>query len=228
MHDRPDVAGIAALMGGPARGRMLTALMEGQALTATELALEGGVTPSTASSHLEKLTRAGLLAIARQGRHRYFRLAGPEVARALEGLMTIAPGAGDKSRRFGPPDPGLRHARVCYDHLAGESAVRLLGELRKRRWVRVAGDAISLTADGERFFRGLGVDVDALRRKRRPLGRLCLDWSERQFHLAGSLGAAFLDRLLALRLARREAGSRTLVLSARGTALLESLATPAR
>jgi DNA-binding transcriptional ArsR family regulator len=199
--------------------------MEGRALTATELALEGDVAPSTASSHLAKLSRAGLVTIARQGRHRYFRLASVAVATALESLMVIAPRAGAGARRW-TGDEELRRARVCYDHLAGEAAVRLLAALRERRWVRGVSDAIAVTSAGEEWFRGLGVDCAALRRKRRRLCRVCLDWSERQFHLAGALGAALLDRVLALRLARRETGSRALIVSPRGAAFLESLQLP--
>lgn len=223
----PDIARVAGLVGEPSRARMLTALMEGRALTATELALEADVTAPTASSHLEKLASAGVVTIAKQGRHRYFRIAGPQVAAALEGLMTIAVG-GDRTVRFRPRDDGLRHARVCYDHLAGDAAVRLLAELSTRDWVRVSGDTISATPHGEAWFQRLGVDVDALREKRRPLCRLCLDWSERQFHLAGSLGAALLDRLLALRLVRRQIGSRALVISPRGEAFLLNLEPPTR
>src|SRR5437870_544686 len=122
MDDTPDVAAIGALLGDSSRGSMLTALMDGRALTATELALEGRVAPSTASEHLEKLLDAGLVSIARQGRHRYFRLASPEVAAALEAVMSIAPRR--RSRvHTGPRDSGLRYARVCYDHLAGASAI---------------------------------------------------------------------------------------------------------
>jgi DNA-binding transcriptional ArsR family regulator len=218
----PDFSGIGALVGEPARARMLTALLEGRALTATELALDGGVAPSTASSHLDKLARAGLVAVARQGRHRYFRIAGPEVAAALEGLMAIAPRA-PRPPASGPRDEGLRQARVCYDHLAGEAGVRLLAELRRRGWLRQAGEGLSVTRSGAEWCGRLGIDLDALRAQRRPLCRQCLDWSERSFHLAGALGAAILDRLLALRLAKREPGSRALLFSPRGRAFLESL-----
>jgi DNA-binding transcriptional ArsR family regulator len=200
----PDVATVAALLGDAARARMLTALMSGRALTATELALEGDVAPSTASSHLAKLEAAGLVAQARQGRHRYFRLASAEVAAALEGLMTIAArdektsrGAARAPRRR-PADESLRRARVCYDHLAGEAGVALLTALRARRYVRASGEALSLTAEGAAWATSLGIDVAALRGRRRPLCRSCLDWSERRFHLAGGLGAALLERLLAL------------------------------
>lgn len=226
MDDTPDIAAVAALAGEPARARMLTALMEGRALTATELALEGGVAPSTASSHLEKMTRAGLVAVATEGRHRYFRIGGPDVGAALEGLMVIAPRTHGRTLPTGLRDKGLRRARVCYDHLAGEAGVRLLRDLSRRKCIRVSGEEALVTPEGQDWFRRLGVDVEALRSRRRPLGRPCLDWSERQFHLGGSLGAALLERLLALRFARRETGSRALHFSPRGEAFLQTLQPP--
>jgi DNA-binding transcriptional ArsR family regulator len=116
MEDRPDITAIAAVIGEPARGKMLNALMDGRALTATELALEAGVTPSTASSHLAQLRRAGLISVAAQGRHRYFRIATSSMAALLERLMGIA--AASAPMRSGPRDATLRRARVCYDHLA--------------------------------------------------------------------------------------------------------------
>jgi DNA-binding transcriptional ArsR family regulator len=225
MDASPDVAGVASLVGEPARGRMLTALMEGRALTATELALEGGVAPSTASSHLQRLARGGLVTMARQGRHRYFRIAGPEVAAALEGLMAIAP-CGKPSIRFGPLDEALRHARVCYDHLAGETGVRFLESASERKWLRCSRRGVAITPEGEKWFQGLGIDIEALRGKRRPVCRPCLDWSERRFHLAGALGAALLDRLFALRWARREVGTRALTFTPRGAAFLQTLRPP--
>lgn len=223
MPDTPDIAAIAALVGDPTRGRMLTALMDGQALTATELALEGGVTASTASSHLARLADAGLVAIAKQGRHRYFRIATPEVAGAIEGLMSVASRRGLRVVRPGPRDDALRHARVCYDHLAGDAAVRLLERLRARKLIAGGDDAMELTRAGEAWCDRVGIDREALRATRRPLCRPCLDWSERRTHLAGALGAALLDRLFALRYARRERGGRTVILSPRGEAFVERL-----
>jgi DNA-binding transcriptional ArsR family regulator len=221
----PELFRVASAAGEPARGRMLMALMDGRALTATELAVEGGVAPSTASSHLETLLAAGLLAVASQGRHRYLRIARPEVAAALEALTAIAP----HKRR--PPRPrdvhdDVRRARVCYDHLAGEVAVRLFGALCGRKWLRSTAQGVVVTPEGEAWFGRLGVDVGSLRAKRRPLARSCLDWSERHFHLAGALGAALLDRLLTLRWARRETGTRALSFSPRGAAFLENLQPP--
>src|SRR6201996_9054816 len=126
MKDGPVIAQIAALMGDPARANMLTALMDGRALTVSELALAGGVGLPTASGHLAKLDQAGLLSAEKQGRHRYFRLSGPDVAQVLESLMSLAQRTGAVRVRTGPKDAALRTARVCYDHLAGERAVRLM------------------------------------------------------------------------------------------------------
>lgn len=223
MPNTPDVASIAALVGDRTRGRMLTALMAGRALTATELALEGGVTASTASSHLARLTTAGLVSIARQGRHRYYRIAAPEVAVAIEGLMSIASRSGLPAVRTGPRDAGLRRARVCYDHLAGDAGVRLLERMRAKQLIAGGDEAMELTVRGDAWCDRVGIDLVALRATRRRLCRSCLDWSERRMHLAGALGAAVLDRLFVLRYARREAGSRAVTLSPRGESFVERL-----
>lgn len=209
-----DLASIAALVGDPARARMLTALMSGIALTATELALEADVAPSTASEHLAKLTSARLLSTEKQGRHRYFRLADDDVGEMLEGLMTVATRHAPQ-QRVGPADEAMRHARVCYDHLAGTMGVALFDALKSRGIVR-GRDAIDVTTSGERFLADFGVDLDALTHARRPLTRLCLDWSERRHHLAGSLGAAILQRVFANRWARRELDARTVLFTPAG------------
>jgi len=205
MNDGPLIASIAALIGDPGRANMLTALMDGRALTASELCGAAGVTLQTASGHLARLVDAGLLAVRKQGRHRYFRLSGPDVAEALEALMGLAQRTGAVRVRTGPRDAALREARICYDHLAGERGVALLEALRSKRLV--AGEQeIILTESGRAFFAGLGVDLDALRRARRPICRLCLDWSERRAHLGGALGAALLDLMTDRSWLRREEG----------------------
>jgi DNA-binding transcriptional ArsR family regulator len=224
--DRPDIASIAALIGDPSRGRMLTALMDGRALTATELALEAGVVPSTASSHLARMTKEGLIAIARQGRHRYFRIASEDVAAMLETLMGLASNRGDSRLRTGPRDERLRRARVCYDHLAGEAAIELLAGLRRRRFLRESSGELTLTRLGESWLHSaLGIEVAELRRLRRPLCRPCLDWSERRTHLAGAAGAAIFERLVALRWIRREPDTRAVTFSPRGHSFLAGLQT---
>jgi DNA-binding transcriptional ArsR family regulator len=223
MINMHEVAAGAALVGDPSRGRMLTALMDGRARTAIELALEAGVAQSTASSHLARLSAAGLVSTAKQGRHRYFRLAGQEVADALEALMRLAVRRTPERIRPGPRDPDLRHARVCYDHLAGEAGVHLLERLRQRHLIGGDDQAVTLTRAGEMWCRRVGIDLDMLRVRRRPLCRSCLDWSERRMHLAGALGAALLDRMFTLRYARRERGRRVVTLSPAGEKFIERL-----
>jgi DNA-binding transcriptional ArsR family regulator len=211
MKAGPDIAMIAALVGDPARSNMLTALMTGRALTASELAHQAGVTPQTASSHLSKLEAGGLVEQEKQGRHRYFRLSDPDVAAVLEGLEGLAARAGHMRVRTGPKDPALRHARVCYDHLAGDLGVQMLDSMKRQRWLRQRKQDIELTAEGQHFLTDtLQISADALAHPRRPLCRACLDWSERRHHLAGTLGAAILTRFTELKWATRDAapGSR--------------------
>lgn len=225
MDDRvatPDIARIAALIGDRARAAMLASLLEGRAYTAGELARAAGVTKPTASAHLNRLTEGGLVAVEHQGRHRYFRLAESDVGAVLEGLMGLADRLGARRIETGPAQPDLRRARVCYDHLAGELGVLVFDGLIRRRLLRREDDALRLTDRGEVVFRGIGVDPAGLDHGRRPLCLACLDWSARRHHLAGALGAALLDRCLALGWARRRRGSRALTFSAVGERALRS------
>lgn len=218
MKEGPDIAALAGLIGDPARANMLAALMGGRALTATELAAEAGVTPQTASAHLKKLAEGGLLAPRKQGRHRYYALAGAEVSGVLEGLMGLAAGQGRLRARPGPRDPALRRARVCYDHLAGEMGVVMFDSLRAAG--RLAGDDanVTVTAAGRAFLSEFGVDLAPLEARRRPLCRACLDWSMRRTHLAGALGAALLTRIHDLGWARRVEGARIIAFTPKGEA----------
>ena len=215
MKDGPSIAPIAALAGDPARANMLAALLGGRALTAGELAVEAGITAQTASSHLAKLRDGGLIAGLKQGRHHYFRLAGSDVAEMLEKMMGVAQRAGHTRTRTGPKAPELRKARVCYDHLAGEMAVALFDGLVGTRLI-AGGETLRLTKCGEDFARDFGIDLEALSRERRPLCKSCLDWSQRRSHLAGSLGAAMLERFYDLKWARRDRTSRAIHFSPEG------------
>jgi len=208
MKEGPDVARIASLVGDPARANMLTALMGGGALTASELALEGGVSLPTASSHLAKLMDGGLLGLASQGRHRYYSLAAPQVAAMLESIMGVASSVGPKRTRPGPKDEAMREARVCYDHLAGDHAVAMFDGFVARDIVQVRGDTVVLGGRGKSFFEAVGIDIGDLQGQRRPMCRSCLDWSVRRTHLAGTLGAAILDKIIAEKWARRDKDSR--------------------
>jgi DNA-binding transcriptional ArsR family regulator len=206
MDADPDIARVAALIGDPARSAILQSLLGGIALPATELALRAGVSAQTASSHLQKLTESGLLAVERSGRHRYYRLAGAEVAHCLEALGALAVPSRGKAPED-EPTRALRYARSCYDHLAGRVGVAVTEALLGREYLRPVAGELELTAAGADWFAGLGVEVEAAGRGRRAFARPCLDWSERRPHLAGALGAALLSRLLALDwLARRRDG----------------------
>ncbi len=227
MKDGPDIVKIAALIGDHARADVLTALMGGRALTATELALAANVTKQTISGHLAKLVDAGLLAVQAQGRHRYFSLADDDVAHLLESLMGVAFRAGAVRLLGSTRDPAMRRARVCYDHLAGELGVLVFDGLRERQALALAGDGLELTAAGKAWFAALGIDAAALRVSRRVFCRTCLDWSERRHHLAGALGAALLARVLALGWASREPGSRVVRFTTQGEqALRRALGPP--
>ena len=222
MREGPDIARIGALIGDLARANMLTALMSGKALTATELAAEAGVTAQTASAHLSKLAEAGLTEGRKQGRHRYFTLADDEVGAVLEAVMGLAAKRGHLRTRTGPKDPALREARVCYNHLAGEMGVRLYDSMLASGGLQTAGEDILLTDKGDAFAREFGVDLDNLNTTRRPMCRPCLDWSARRTHLAGALGQALLTRITDLGWAKREPESRIIAFSTSGKKAFES------
>jgi DNA-binding transcriptional ArsR family regulator len=216
MREGPDIARVAALIGDPSRAAMLSALIDGRALTAGELAEEAGVGLPTASAHLARLVEGGLAVARRQGRHRYYALAGGEVAAALEALMGLAAGQGHLRTRPGPRDPALRRARVCYNHLAGEMGIDAYDSLLARGFLVLSASGIGPSPEGRGFFASLGVDLPALEAARAPLCRECLDWSERRAHLAGSLGRAMLGRILAAGWASRDPASRAVLFTPEG------------
>jgi DNA-binding transcriptional ArsR family regulator len=216
MKDGPDISRTASMMGDPARANMIMALMSGLSLTASELAREAGVTPATASGHLAKLEACGLIAATKQGRHRYFRLADSDVADAVEALTTIACRAGHVRSRPGPKDEAMRHARSCYDHLAGHVAVDMFDHWVSRHVLAWHDDQVELTRKGRQFLAGRGIELPALDDGKRPLCRTCIDWSERRHHLGGSLGAAILALIDDNGWARRVADSRALAFGRSG------------
>lgn len=206
MKDGPDIARIASLIGAPGRANMLAALMSGKALTAGELASEAGVLMQTASGHLTRLEEGGLIVRERQGRHHYFRLADSDVAAVLEALMGLAAAKGQLRTRTGPRDPELRHARVCYNHLAGEMGVTLYDGLLARGVLQCTGEDVELSDLGRDEMSRLGIDLSA--KSRSPECKSCLDWSARRMHLAGRLGRGILDFTFAQGWAVRPKGTR--------------------
>lgn len=216
MKEGPLISTVATLIGERARADMLAALMDGRALAAGELANEAGITPQTASQHLAMLVAGKLLLVEQQGRHRYYRLSGSDVAELIESLSSVAQRTGAVRTRSGPKDPQLRHARLCYDHLAGEAAVRMMMSLQHSGFIR--SDVPALTDGGRAFFLQLGISLPALETGRRPLCRFCLDWSERRHHLGGALGAELFRHLEQLRWIVRGEG-RAVRFTAKGTKL---------
>jgi len=205
------VSRIAAAIGEPARVRMLHALLDGHARTSTELAVVAEVSPSTASVHLHRLERESLIAVYKQGKHRYYSLSGREVANALEALNVVA---GKPAAKFVPSTPTqLLLARTCYDHIAGRLGVAVHNQFQQMRWLVLVPNGektYEISLEGAKKLRRLGIDVDSLRALRRKLAYPCVDWSERQPHIGGALGAALLAAFNRKKWIARELDSRAL------------------
>jgi DNA-binding transcriptional ArsR family regulator len=223
MSSETQFAEIAALAGDPARASMLHALMDGRALTATELARAAGVTPQTASGHLARLSIAGLVRVEQQGRHRYHRLATPAIARMMESIMQVAAELSPPRKHLtvGPRDAALRTARTCYDHFAGRLGVALADALIAEGHIELTSEAGILTDSGLVFLREIGIETAPLvarrtKRSGRVLCRPCLDWSERRLHLAGGVGAAICRHSFDRGWASQTAGSRAVLVTPKG------------
>lgn len=221
MNTKYPLASTAALIADPARAAMLTALLHGGSLPAGELARIAGVSAQSASMHLAQLMDGGMLRVAQQGRHRYYTIARPEVAHAVEALGAIS--TVEKYKPSGA-DRAICYARTCYDHLAGELSIQLAAALQNKGFLQRDGDSsFDLTADGEVFLREWEIDPAKLREQRRSFARRCRDWTERQDHIGGALGAAICTKLLELRWLTRDKQSRAVYLSLAGRRHLEQL-----
>lgn len=220
MKDGPIIAPLAALIGDPARANILTALLDGRALTVTELTEVSGVTIQTASGHLAKMAEAKLLQVEKQGRHRYYQLSGPDVAHVLETLMSLAQRTGSVRVRTGPGDQALREARLCYDHMAGSVGVSIMDGMIRKGWMSEE-EHPELSAKGHVFLTALGIPVSGIAMGRRPVCLRCLDWSERRHHLGGALGAALLQAMIERHWVRRGEG-RVLIVTPLGHEKIET------
>jgi DNA-binding transcriptional ArsR family regulator len=209
MSALPDLSIIAALIGDPARAMMLSILMDEIALPASELAYCAKITPQTASSHLAKLVKGGLLSVTSTGRHRYYRLSNKDVARALESLALISPAPRTHSLNESIIKHQVRHARTCYDHLAGKLGVGLTQAFIYKGFIESHEETFEVTTSGEKWFaKQLGINLSQLHRKRRAFATACLDWSERKPHIAGTLGAEIASQFFKLKWLVRIRGSR--------------------
>lgn len=212
-----SIAPVGALVGDPARAAILLALADGRPRPAGDLARMAGIRPPAASEHLAKLLAGGLVVVENQGRHRYYRIAGPHVASLIEALGALARPKPPRDYRQQAATRAVRHARACYDHLAGALGVQVTSALVDRRVLVLVENAFEVRSEGLSFLEGrLGLDVTAARASRRQFARACLDWTERQYHVAGALGAALLSRFLDLRWLERTESSRALRVTAGG------------
>jgi len=216
MSSAPHIAEVAALVGDPARANILCALLDGRALTATELAFAAGVSPQTTSGHLGKLLAARLLLLMKQGRHRYYRLAGPLVGQMLESIMNVALTGPPRFQPRSKLDEKLRCARTCYDHIAGLLGVGLAERLAEREFVILGEEAGEVTPAGADFLSKLGVDLSGARARRRVFCRPCVDWTERRPHIGGAVGAALATRCFELKWIERVRDSRALAITPAG------------
>jgi DNA-binding transcriptional ArsR family regulator len=217
-NDALSLAGLAQVIGDPSRAEMLQALMDGRAWTGKELARAANVTPSTASTHLDRLVGSALLVVVPQGRFRYYRIASPDVAHALESLAVLAPAPRPQHATARAHDTALRRARTCYDHLAGTLGVSIAEALRQSGAIEFDAHDARFTAAGTALFERLGIACEP--KGSRPLSRACLDWSERRWHLAGRMGAALCRHALENEWVRRHATTRALDVTARGAVAL--------
>jgi DNA-binding transcriptional ArsR family regulator len=219
MKGEADVAAAAALLAEPTRAALVLAVIDDGPLPASELAARAGIAPSTASQHLARLVEGGFLATSKSGRHRYYRLGDPAVADAIEALAIVAPQPEPRTLREATRGELLREARTCYDHLAGRLGVALARALETDGVVKRHNGGYAL-GPRVRRLEALGIDLEGIERERRPLVRGCLDWSERELHVAGGLGAAISTRLFELGWIERREANRSVTVTERGRALL--------
>jgi DNA-binding transcriptional ArsR family regulator len=223
MNPQPNIAAAAFLIADPTRAAMLMSLLDGRAWPAGELAYAAGITAQTASSHLGKLLSGGLLSVETEGRHRYYRLAGSHVAAAIEHLSCIGPVGDVRRKPLAREAQGLQFARCCYDHLAGSLSIALANGLQRRGFLIAKADKLfDVTPSGLEWFAGMGLDVAKLKSGRRGLARQCLDWTEREHHLAGPLGAHFMNLLCDRNWLRRVKSSRAILITPKGWAGLKA------
>jgi DNA-binding transcriptional ArsR family regulator len=223
MDSEPDLAAAASLLAEPARAELVLAVVADGPLTASELAARAGIARSTASGHLGRLVSGGFLAVSGRGRNRYYELSGVDVAEAIEALARVAPQRPPRSLRDATRNELLREARTCYDHLAGRVGVAFAAALERRGIVERTNGDYALGERAADELAALGIDLEPLSAQRRPLVRGCLDWSERELHVAGSLGAALTARLFELGCIVRQDGTRSVAVTERGGELFEEL-----
>lgn len=207
---------IASLIGDPTRASIMWTLLDGKALTATELAIVADTSPQNISMHLTKLVQADLLCVESQGRHRYYKFSRKEIAYAIEAMVNLIPHATALKNINTENIPAIKHCRTCYDHLAGKVGVAVTDSLLQQKIIIDLNNVFELSKKGENWFADFGIDVTGLKEQRRSFLRPCLDWSERRQHISGSLAAALLDKMLIADWIRRAKNSRAIIITSKG------------
>jgi DNA-binding transcriptional ArsR family regulator len=211
-----EIGYITSLIGDPVRTNILWTLLDGRAYTATELAIRADTSPQNISMHLSKLISADLLTVESLGRYKYYRFARQEVAYAIEALGNLVPSEKHKRITSNPDNSAIKYCRTCYDHLAGKVGVLITEALKKQNIIKLNASDYSVTWKGDKFFSALEINTDELKKHRRIFAKPCMDWSERKHHLAGSLGAALLDKMLSLDWLRKTSHSRATLITSKG------------
>jgi len=206
---------ISALVGEPVRATILWTLLDGKAFTASELAIAADTSASNISMHLARLVNAGVLKAESHGRHRYYAFSNNKIAYAVEALATLIPLPSKKAITVDELQP-IQQCRTCYDHLAGKTGVLLTDAFLKQKIIKQRNSSFELTPKGQKWFHAMQIDTDELQQQRRSFLRPCLDWSERRYHMAGSLAAALLDKMLSQDWLRKTKNSRAVVVTAKG------------
>ena len=213
---------IAALIGEPARAKMMWNLLDGRAYTATELSLNAGISATAASNHLTKLLSANLLKVEKQGRHRYYSFSGADIAYVVESMAGIG-AKGGRMVQQQVQKTGIKYCRTCYDHLAGYAGVLLVEALEDKGVLLKSGNEYTVSSKGWKWFSSFNISEDQFIRVRRPLARQCIDWSERKPHLAGQLGAVLLQKMMERKWLKAVRGSRELIVTPSGGTSLYDL-----
>jgi len=216
MNVEDKFVSISALMCEPTRAKMLWNLLDGRAYTASELSIVADTSPTSASNHLSKLLEAEIVRVEIQGRHRYYSLSNPEVAYAVEGLANLAENSSTKSVKKLPEQNGVKYCRTCYDHLAGFVGVKIVETLETKGYLKKSKKIYLITEKGWKWFLFFNITKEDFNNNRRPVTRQCLDWSERRPHLAGQLGAEFLNKMLERRWFKKVEFSRELAPTSKG------------
>lgn len=211
-----EIGYITSVIGDPVRTKILWTLLDGRAYTATELSMCTDTSPQNISMHLGKLVQADLLAVESQGRHKYYRFSRPEVAYAIEAIGNLIPDEKHKIITGNSNNAAIKHCRTCYDHLAGKVGVLLTEQLIQQKFIELQGLAYLVTKKGDSFFSEFNIDIEELKKSRRIFAKPCLDWTERKPHLAGALGAAFLEKMLLSDYLRKTKDSRAITVTVKG------------